>query len=323
MNDLNVGCISENVLVGEDGYLFLYQGGQRQFDYLTGVLSPSPESVDNFVYNLVSRDKFCEDHKIKYLHVVFPSKPVLGRDKLPEKYRQISSVFERYYKERGLIRNIIYPVSDILSCSNPLLKTDTHYSRLGYLEVFKKIIEELGFDLNLHVSQFDLYRKPYAGDLSKMLSLERKEYADFIFMKEKKEKINFFSNSLAIPGNLNDIAIFHNKKPLFNQRVLVFGDSFFKGMLFLFSYFFKDVVYIRSPFLHEEIALMMSPDIILTGNAERYLSSVKSDKNADCHMMRLYGDTSYSPSEAFIMAYRAELSYNFYPEIYNYWACSQ
>lgn len=98
MHDFSVGDVSKNVLIGKDGYLFLHQGGQRQFDYLIGALNPTSESVSNFHGNLKRRMEWCEDFGALYKHVVFPSKPVLCRDKLPEKFLSAASLFNRVYK---------------------------------------------------------------------------------------------------------------------------------------------------------------------------------------------------------------------------------
>lgn len=151
-----------------------------------------------------------------------------------------------------------------------------------------------------------------------MLGVEFEESVPAVTYKDKAG-VRFFSNSSAISGNTNDIAIFCNKSPVFNKRVLIFGDSFFKGMLSIISSLFRDVVYLRSQYFHKEVATLMSPDIILTGSAERYLSKVNSDfSDADCHIMRLYGDSTYIPKANFIEAYKAQLSYGFYPEQYQY-----
>ena len=44
--------INANVLAGKDGFLFLWQGSQKQFDYLTGLAKPSEKSIKNFSNNI-------------------------------------------------------------------------------------------------------------------------------------------------------------------------------------------------------------------------------------------------------------------------------
>jgi hypothetical protein len=42
-------------------------------------------------------------------------------------------------------------------------------------------------------------------------------------------------------------------------------------------YLYSDVLFFRTPYFHSEIADKIQPDILITGNVERYLNSVPSD----------------------------------------------
>nr|MBF0684664.1 hypothetical protein [Pseudomonas sp.] len=81
------GTIKSDVLFGEDGWFFLWQGGHYQFDHLLGKRLPSPESVKNFSDNLAARRESLARRGVKYVHVVFPSKPVVMTEFLPAEYR--------------------------------------------------------------------------------------------------------------------------------------------------------------------------------------------------------------------------------------------
>ena len=78
--------IKNNVLIGQDGWLFLYAGNHKQFDYLTGVLSIDKSNVDNFTDNITKRKEYFNEKNIIYKHIVFPSKPLCKIKYLPEKY---------------------------------------------------------------------------------------------------------------------------------------------------------------------------------------------------------------------------------------------
>ncbi|WP_338248639.1 hypothetical protein, partial [Escherichia coli] len=74
-----------------------------------------------------------------------------------------------------------------------------------------------------------------------------------------------------------------------------------------FNEIFKKVIVLQTRFYHKEMIELVKPGYIFTGNAERYLSNVTSDKEA--HAFSLY---SYLRNEApaerdnnFIRAFRA------------------
>lgn len=85
MNDiiLKEGEIKNNVLVGRDNYLFLYEGRHNQFSYLIGKKKVSQGSIDNFNNNIKNRKEYLSSKNIEYRHIVFPSKPLLKKQYLP------------------------------------------------------------------------------------------------------------------------------------------------------------------------------------------------------------------------------------------------
>ncbi|MBN1008313.1 hypothetical protein [Amphritea pacifica] len=73
----------------------------------------------------------------------------------------------------------------------------------------------------------------------------------------------------------------YNSRAPVKKRILAFGDGFILGAFEVLSYFFEEIIYVRSPYVLPDVADCLSPDIILTSNAERYLpvfSNFESDK---------------------------------------------
>lgn len=62
-----------------------------------------------------------------------------------------------------------------------------------------------------------------------------------------------------------------------------------------------------------------SPDVVMTGNAERYMCNIESDNDANNFIMELYGKDEYKPNIKYLDALKACLSYKYYPEIYSSW----
>jgi hypothetical protein len=317
--------IRRNVLIGTNNWLYLHQGHQKQFDYLSGELKVERKSVENFVSNIRNRTAFFEEQSIPYRHIVFPSKPLVQKQYLPGPYCNIRSLFDTYYRpELGRWEeNVVYPLdtlSQLEKSASTFLKYNTHNSDLGYFSVCNQLIGALGFTPFDEQTYFDRKEIAVGGDLTAMLNSQDTNIETFLVPKQGIDFGYAFGNRRYIPGNTNDVLIFHNQSALTSRRVLVFGDSFFKGLLRYFRLLFTDVVYMRSTFIHRDIVDCYQPDVVFTGNAERYLASVESDDTANHFLLSLYGNPNYKPDAIYLDALRAMLSFRHYPHIYNDWA---
>jgi len=315
------GDIVNNVLEGKDGWLFLFQGGQSQFDYLTGEKKIDNQSVENFINNIKTRTHFCQEHNIKYHHVVFPSKPVIKKEYLPIDYElKVNSLYQRYYeKENKEISNsIYYPINDLIEIEknySTFKKYNTHMTDRAYLEITKKLLAFVNVPFNDDLITYT--KREIGGNLSNMLKKELKHEEELIHI-DVKEFYEVGNRSFLL-SNTNEVQINHTFGLQNQQRVLIFGDSFFKDIIKYLKPFFSDIIYIRSATMQYDIIELYKPDIIFTGNAERYLSLIESDCNASPFLWNLYGDHSYKPSKEYLDALSANLSYGHYHKFYNEW----
>lgn len=311
--------IKNNVLFGIEGWLFLYQGGQRQFDYLLGVEKVTKKSIENFISNIISRQEYFSHKDIQYKHIVFPSKPIVKKDKLPENFNMIKSLFLTYYSDELIKENVIYPLDNLkrMEVSHETFqKYNTHNTNYGYLEIVNTILENLSMEA-INENSFSSFEKYVGGDLCNMLGSKDTNREEFIKLGLTKDYI--ISNRSFLPGNTNEVIILHNENALTKKRVIIFGDSFFKGTLKFLQLCFYDILYIRSTFIHKDIIENFLPDIVLTGNAERYLSYVSSDIKANNFLFALYGDPRFKPDEEYVNALRACMSFKNYKWIYQNW----
>ncbi|CAA6827577.1 MAG: Unknown protein [uncultured Sulfurovum sp.] len=312
--------VHNDVLLGKEEYLFLFQGMHRQFDYLLKRKIVLPINIKNFIFNIKRRSSHFEKNKIKYIHIVFPSKPLVKRKFLPKGYANIDSLYNMYYKENctSYEDNIFYALDLLISLENEystFLKYDTHISDRGYLAIAKYILDFFNIAYNKKLDS--MFQKRLASnDLSKKI-LKGKGLEEVL----KISNCNFYTigNRSHLTGNGDEVTIYYNANIKENKRLLIFGDSFLKDMLPIFSFHFKDIMYIRSQFIHYDIVKSFNPDMVISGNAERYLSNVKSEKNANNFLMTKYGDNKYSPSKEYLDAFQAQLSSYYYPHIYKEW----
>lgn len=312
--------INGNVLVAYDGYYYLYSGGQKQFAYLQGKRSPSDKSIASFVRNISARKKYCKSKNIRYRHMVFPSKPVVVSEFLPKEYTAVRSLFEEKYQSSLSGLPILYPKELLMQSSVPTFhKTDTHCNLDGNLLLSELIITQ--FDRQVDYSTLVRLEADFVGDLGKMINLDLSEKI-VKSQYPKRNQVIAFNNKKELPGNTNDVSIWKNCDKNIEGRLLIFGDSFSKACLPYLYQSFSDVIYIRSSFFHRDIVELLAPDCILTTNAERYLKNVNCDSTANNFLLELYGKSEYSPQKGFLDAFKAQLSFRYYNEIYNNWISS-
>lgn len=274
--------VNSNVLLGDDNYLFLWQGSQNQFDFLTRSVKPSKTSIRNFSQNINSRKAYLDRFGIEYKHIIFPSKPTVLEDLLPLDLR-VKSLYESYYEKMNCIS---YSRKKLVAQHSkgrkPFRTLDTHLTDYGFISCLQdalpddfKLIKEKGFS-------YKSVKKLLAGDLEIMIRKESKLTVPEHIIKEVDAhgaNIEFeeCDNIKDISGNTGNIVIIKGLNSFTNKRLLVFGDSFIRKGLRLLSPIYSEIIYFRSQFFRPELINLFRPDMVLSANAERYLSNVQND----------------------------------------------
>jgi len=292
-NKENLSKINQ-VLKGKDQYLFLSGGNHQVVKFFTGERKPTIASINNFLSNIENRKIICDKKNIEYKHYIFGDKLFAMKDKTN---LNIISLYEKYYKNLNHTNHNITYLN--FSTQEYFTRTDTHLNLYGKLKALSTIIEDDNDIANYHkYIQDKLQLVPnFSGDLGK--KLDPIEYETNIILKDAKSSIVHHHNGI-LSGNIGIMDILTNNNALYNKKLLIFGDSFFRSMLQHLSYFYKEIVFCRTPFIHEEVVDNYNPDILFTGNAERYLSNVKNDSNADSFFHIPYKhNLSLNPSKKF------------------------
>jgi hypothetical protein len=114
----------------------------------------------------------------------------------------------------------------------------------------------------------------WSGDLGSKLDPPRKE-TRISFLPPRP--ITRFNNQL-VTANDGICDIFVNPSLVGNSpRALVFGDSLARGLVPMMTRIFGMVLFCRSRYVHDEIVLGFRPQLVISQNAERYLSKVSHD----------------------------------------------
>jgi hypothetical protein len=272
--------VKNGVLIFPDETLFLRQKdrGQFQFDYLLGKKTIHKASIENFKGNVLCNTAYCSTNGIPYLHVIFPCKAIAYREEFKEYGLNVKKIANEDILSTG---SVYYPEFNRIE-KNWFMENDTHCSHKGY----KEIMHDVFTSLNITIPNigFTTTKDQVQGDLGKMLGnppIEREIIKEYNI----KSDIYSFTNRKSLPGNTGQMHLKINTLAPLKKRIALFGDSFFVGCLSYLSHIFEEVFYIRNPFILQDVANSLKPDIILTGNAERYLVNTPSASKVTPYFM--------------------------------------
>ncbi|TNC61185.1 hypothetical protein [Rubellimicrobium roseum] len=304
--------IRGDVLVAPNGWLFLHSGAQDQFAYLQAEETPDPAHVHAFWSNLENRARYCRERRLPYLHVVFPSKPVVMTRALPATLRErVQSLYVRSFLPAAPLHGAtwaLYPVEELRELDGtdlPFLETDTHLTDLGRALVAQAALARwnLGYAIN---DYFERESGTYQGDLSSMLG--EKDPRPRVVLRDKSLNPKTWDNRKFLPGNDLNIVLMHSPRSATPLRLAVIGDSFFRDCLRFLAPVFRDILYLRGPGFHKATLDRFAPHAVMTGNAERYLAKVPLDVSVPDIRAALGQKPLYEPDEHFASGLAAQLS---------------
>jgi hypothetical protein len=307
-----------DVLQGQDGFLFLGDGAHKETALLCGESRIGHDSVANFSGNLLGRLAECTRREIDYLHVVFPSKHLVYRDKLPlEISSKVKGVYESYYRCGGDLP-VLYLKNELIDQRNvdrTFRILDTHMTDFGAQVSARLILRELSIEANL-IRDFDRRTTLASGDLAKMLDVPSKVEETIL---QPSFKYFCSDNIGVIPRNRFHSVIIRNKFSVSGRRLLVFGDSFIQQCLKFLAVYFRDILFVRSSLFQVDLVDMFRPDVVITSNVERYLRDVRSDDRAESFLLSQLNSKDFAATEEHQSAFNAMLSYANYRRVYLDW----
>ncbi len=273
------------VLLTRDNVAFLIGGNHAVLKFATGELRPSAKSLAAFRANIVSRVALAQNIRCPYLHVIFPDKHSVLSNAFP--ITPLHRLGDAYMAQLGpaLKAHVLWPADQLkLETENPYLPLDTHMTDLGSLAVLRMMLQAIGMEANVALDRIRsriVRPQRWQGDLGS--KFDPPLFQEGLVLEPDWPQKKFRSS-----GGFNDgmVDVVFNTEALADKTVLLLGDSFFRMMLDHLSAVFSRVICLRTRFLHPEMITLIKPDIIFTGNAERYLSNVIPDTEA--HAFALY-----------------------------------
>lgn len=270
---------NNNVIVGRDHELFLSSVPHETMRYVRGEIAADVHSISILKENISRRFALCRELGVMYRHAVAPDKHSVYQYFFP--YENFTPLGNQFIQGGA---DFIYPILDL----DPVVgrtyrQTDSHWSWLGRLIFAKNIARNLGI-ADAHIDKvFDILKsrlklspQKYSGDLGSKLTPVQYEFPDSLVLPWDVTK---HSNNIA-SGNNGRWELLQSSAPNVQGKIVVFGDSFLLQSLPVFTGFFKEILFCRTQYFHDEIIRFAKPDYVVTQNAERYFSSVKSDREA-------------------------------------------
>lgn len=295
-----------DVLLTRNNVAFLIGGNHAVLKFATGELSPSSESLSAFRNNIASRVTQARSAGSAYLHVIFPDKQSVFSDEFP--FQPVHRLGDAYMGqiESDLRSNVLWPADELkLQQERPFLPLDTHMTDHGSLAVLKMMLRSIGMSAESALERIEsriVRFQRWQGDLGSKIDPP-------LFQEGTLLDPDWPQKQFKSPGGFNDgmVDIILNPIAHSDKTVLLFGDSFFRMMLKHLSAVFSRVICLRTRFLHSEMVTLVQPDVIFTGNAERYLSNVTPDTEA--HAFALYphlrGTENLRMDDGFLAAWAA------------------
>ncbi len=295
------------------GIAYLIGGKHSVLKYITGASTPTPQSRQNFFENIAARRKAVEASGVRYGHVIFPDKHSVLTEDFP--FQPVHRLGDLYMSDipAGLAPYVspalLYPAQALQHHVPPAYSAlDTHLTAQGALAVLRMMLARIGIEAGAvldHVQARIITTINRTGDLGI-------KFVPSIYQEDMILNPDWPLTELRRPGGFNDgmIDILFNPAATHDKTVLLFGDSFFRGMLKHLSAVFSRVILLRTRFFHPEMLALIKPDVVFTGNAERYLADVAPDSEA--FGFELYSEVRQLPAlredAAFLAAWRAVTS---------------
>lgn len=262
--------IHDDAITGKDGYLFLHSGANDNFSYVSFEKIFSEEELSQLVSEWRDASRHAQHSGANYQVLIFPNKETICWDKHPlsETLSSPQSV-GRYLKDNdkdGLIQ--FWPEGD----SSFFMKFDTHFSHVGNLDHSYKICRMIDDDFFGAMSKDQFWDKlnhrcyDFVGDLGNRFDPPRSEPR---WVVGPAKSFSVVSNGV---NNRGFIELTTNENAPVKKRVLVFGDSYYRGMRFFISPWFSEVVFVHTTRYCPDLVELFRPDFVLQSYVERFLA---------------------------------------------------
>jgi hypothetical protein len=277
---------SRSVVIGREGWLYLWDSTDGALDHHRGFTRLSPEVLRAWSEHLEERARLFADQDIVYVFVVAPGKPTIYPEHLPEWLNQTVDATPLDQLLAHLKSRTRVPVLDLRPAlagaresGRVYYRTDTHWNDAGAYAAYRVLAAHLAPRVPRlrMLEEGDLVRSHdarFSGDLAAMLHLEGELTEETLSLAPgSARRAKRVPAEAAIPEQL--LREFHRldvwQADADGPTAVIVGDSFLGGVSpFLAASFGRTYHAHRSPLSADFIA-WARPDVVVQEVVERYI----------------------------------------------------
>jgi alginate O-acetyltransferase complex protein AlgJ len=277
-----------DVLIGNDGWLFLRAGSNNVLDQHTGRRRMPQDDVEAWHAALAGRVEWARDRGVAYRAIFVPDSQAVYRDKLPDDVaaqliphdqRPVPVMIASLPRE---VRDaVLYPLDELIAASardETFQRGDTHWTEFGSWVVYNALKDSLG-DLAIDWISEDrlaFHAASEWGDLGSKLDPPQMTLCLRAELSGADATCTF-DNKVRNNGH---VRVYRRSEPTSQARCLVFADSFARNIeKFLVNTFAETVLVHSSRRFDFEFAETVAPDVVLTLGVERFAIDPPRDRD--------------------------------------------
>ena len=293
--------MSDEVLIGTDGWLFLKGGSNSLISYYDGSNRFDAPLVRAWCDLLRRRYDALRSDGISYVHLFVPNKLSV--------YPEQAGIGLAHFNDHPIAafmkgmdgaagpqdyhNCVVNPIAIYQEKKKDYLlywKTDTHWTYWGCYWAYALICERLGIAPNRDLMKRDFGEVELALDLGGKLTPPVTEKAQFYHTIKDSSRV--YANEIVTYKERNNLenevglhvgsqVIYQNRKALSDKKVVLFGDSFseYRPHLLtgLLAETFSEVHYVWSTSIDFAYVRRYRPDVVVTEIVERFMPLVPDD----------------------------------------------
>ncbi len=287
------GEVENAVLVGRNGWLFLWEGSNEVARYYTEPDFFSEEAKAEWRRVIAARVERLASLGVRYVHIVVPDKLTILSEHVTLPMPHLASAPSKWFKEDFQGHDYYLDLHDAIldhpQKEEAFYQTDSHWTALGAGIAYKSLCSRLA------VNPVDFSDRKVVGgdmvfDLGKKLAALPKERARFCMVLRDATRIaenrlvRFNESPPPRDGPVKLVGtyvVFRNATAADVRKVMIFGDSYSEYRPYLLTGMlaetFREVHFIWSTSVDFALVEKLQPDIVITEIAERFVNVVPKD----------------------------------------------
>lgn len=274
---------------GSDGELF-WLGDQGQLTTLHRRSPLQAWRLWRWRRLLSERRRRCAALGARHLQLFPPDKLSVLADRAPELRIDAADGYAAQLAGEPDVVDLLRPLADARRGGEPYLRTDTHWSHLGYVTAYRAVCQALGAAPAANVTDAATEVRPHLCDLGAKLSPPESELV--AFPRWTPRAVRREANALVqarearlrarlAPGLLvGSRVVLTNPEAADRRRLVVFGDSYTShadGLGPMLAESFAETHLLWSASVDWTYLARVRPDVVMHELAERFLRKVPRD----------------------------------------------